>query len=83
MEFDTSARAVALPGNFHSVAIRLDRYAYLLPLSCRYDSLNVYQEEDPKVERWQLWIVTMAEVFLNPQPERVNTTMSSKCSNNQ
>jgi len=39
---------------------------------CRYDSLNVYEGEDPAVERWQLWDRDVAEVFLNPQPERVN-----------
>ena len=39
---------------------------------CRYDSLNVYQGEDAAVERWQLWDRDVAEVFLNPQPERVN-----------
>ena len=38
----------------------------------RYDSLNVYEGEDPTVERWQLWDRDVVEVFLNPQPERVN-----------
>jgi len=38
---------------------------------CRYDSLNTYEGEDPKVERWQLWDRDVVEVFLNPQPERV------------
>ena len=38
----------------------------------RYDSLNVYEGEDPRVERWQLWERDVVEVFLNPQPERVN-----------
>ena len=39
---------------------------------CRYDSLNVYEGEDPAAERWQLWDRDVVEVFLNPQPERVN-----------
>ena len=39
---------------------------------CRYDSLNIYEGEDPALERWQLWDRDVAEVFLNPQPERVN-----------
>ncbi len=39
---------------------------------CRYDSLNVYQGEDAAVERWQLWDRDVVEVFLNPQPERMN-----------
>lgn len=37
-----------------------------------YDSLNVYEGEDPKAERWQLWDRDVVEVFLNPQAERVN-----------
>ncbi len=39
--------------------------------SSRYDSLNTYEGEDPKKERWQLWDRDVVEVFLNPQPERV------------
>ena len=38
----------------------------------RYDSLNVYEGEDPAAERWQLWDRDVVEVFLNPQPERVH-----------
>jgi alpha-galactosidase len=40
--------------------------------SSRYDSLNVFEGEDPKPERWQLWDRDVVEVFLNPQPEWVN-----------
>jgi hypothetical protein len=40
--------------------------------SCRYDALNIYEGEDPKAERWQLWDRDVVEIFLNPQPERVN-----------
>jgi len=40
--------------------------------SSRYDSLNIYEGEDPKLERWQLWNRDVVEVFLNPQPERMN-----------
>jgi cellulose/xylan binding protein with CBM9 domain len=39
---------------------------------CRYDSLNIYEGEDPKTERWQLWDRDVVEVFLNPEPDRVN-----------
>jgi len=38
----------------------------------RYDSLNIYEGEDPKLKRWQLWDRDVVEVFLNPQPDRVN-----------
>ena len=46
-------------------------YVYFA-FSGRYDSLNTYEGEDPKTERWQLWDRDVVEVFLNPQPERVN-----------
>jgi len=72
-EFDTSASGKS---HFPEISTRVasvwtDTHIYFL-FSCRYDSLNVYQGEDPKVERWQLWERDVAEVFLNPQPERVN-----------
>ena len=73
VEFDTDAS-----GNSHfpEISTRVSsvwtaKHIYFLFL-CRYDSLNVYSGEDPKVERWQLWDRDVAEVFLNPQPERVN-----------
>jgi hypothetical protein len=40
--------------------------------SSRYDSLNIYEGEDPEPERWQLWDRDVVEVFLNPRPEHVN-----------
>ena len=40
--------------------------------SSQYDLLNTYEGEDPRAERWQLWDRDVVEVFLNPQPERVN-----------
>jgi len=73
VEFDTSASGKS---HFPEISTRVASvwtatHIYFL-FSCRYDSLNVYQGEDPKVERWQLWDRDVAEVFLNPQPERVN-----------
>jgi len=47
------------------------RYVYF-GFRCRYTSLNVYEGEDPAKERWELWNRDVAEVFLNPQPERVS-----------
>jgi Carbohydrate family 9 binding domain-like len=47
-----------------------DRYIYFA-FSCRYDTLNVFAGEDPSKERWELWNRDVAEVFLNPQPERL------------
>jgi alpha-galactosidase len=37
----------------------------------RYDSLHFYEGEDPVKERWRLWERDVVEVFVNPQPERV------------
>jgi len=39
---------------------------------CSYSTLNIYEGEDPARERWKLWDRDVAEVFINPQPERVN-----------
>lgn len=38
---------------------------------CRYSTLNLYEGEDPSKERWGLWNRDVVEVFLNPQPERI------------
>jgi hypothetical protein len=46
-----------------------DKYIYFA-FSCRYDALNVFEGEDASKERWELWNRDVAEVFLNPQPER-------------
>lgn len=39
---------------------------------CKYSILNIYDGEDPWIERWQLWERDVVEVFVNPQPERMN-----------
>ena len=39
---------------------------------CKYSTLNVYEGEDTVKERWELWNRDVAEVFLNPEPERVS-----------
>jgi len=46
-----------------------DKYIYFA-FSCKYDALNVFEGEDIAKERWELWNRDVAEVFLNPQPER-------------
>lgn len=46
-----------------------DQYIYFA-FSCKYDILNVFEGEDTSKERWELWNRDVAEVFLNPQPER-------------
>jgi hypothetical protein len=47
------------------------RYVYFA-FVCHYVSLNTYEGEDVSKERWELWNRDVAEVFVNPQPERVN-----------
>jgi Domain of unknown function (DUF4091)/Carbohydrate family 9 binding domain-like len=39
---------------------------------CKYTTLNVFENADPAVEKWELWNRDVVEVFINPQPERVN-----------
>jgi len=39
---------------------------------CRYTELNIYAGEDPVPQRFGLWNRDVAEVFLNPFPERQN-----------
>ena len=73
VEFDNDAS-----GKFHypeaatRVASLWTKTHIYFAFSCRYDSLNIYEGEDPKPERWQLWNRDVVEVFLNPQPERVS-----------
>lgn len=54
------------------VAVLWSRQYLYVGFSCRYDRLNVYEGEDAAKERWELWNRDVAEVFVNPQPERVN-----------
>jgi len=73
VEFDNDASGKA---HYPEAATRVaslwtDTYIYFV-FSSRYDSLNIYEGEDPKTERWQLWDRDVVEVFLNPEPERVN-----------
>jgi alpha-galactosidase len=50
-------------------ALWTDKYIYFA-FSCKYDALNTFEGEDISKERWELWNRDVAEVFLNPQPER-------------
>ena len=73
LEFDNDALGKS---HYPEVATRVaslwtETHIYFA-FSSRYDSLSVYEGEDPKPERWQLWDRDVVEVFLNPQPERVN-----------
>jgi Glycoside hydrolase 123, catalytic domain/Carbohydrate family 9 binding domain-like/Glycoside hydrolase 123 N-terminal domain len=39
---------------------------------CKYSELNVFEDVNPAVEKWELWNRDVVEVFINAQPERVN-----------
>jgi cellulose/xylan binding protein with CBM9 domain len=39
---------------------------------CKYATLNIYEGEDPAKERWKLWDRDVVEIFVNPEPARVN-----------
>jgi len=47
------------------------KYVYFA-FKCNYTALNIFEGEDPTKERWELWTRDVAEVFINPEPERVN-----------
>lgn len=54
------------------VAALWSRHYVYFGFSCRYHRLNIYQGENPASERWELWNKDVVEVFVNPQPGRVN-----------
>ena len=43
------------------------KYLYLA-FWCRYQTLNVFQGEDPRKERWELWDKDVVESFIAPDP---------------
>jgi cellulose/xylan binding protein with CBM9 domain len=73
VEFDRAmSGAPAYPQAVTKVAaLWTARYVYF-GFRCHYTSLNIFQGEDPAKERWELWTRDVAEVFLNPQPERLS-----------
>ena len=38
----------------------------------QYTALNLYEGEDPAVEKWKLWERDVVEAFINPAPDRIN-----------
>jgi hypothetical protein len=43
-----------------------------LAYRARYTALNLYEGEDPAVEKWKLWERDVVEAFINPAPSRIN-----------
>jgi hypothetical protein len=44
----------------------------LFAYRCKYTTLNLFEGKDPGKDFWTLWNRDVVEVFLNPQPERLN-----------
>ncbi len=40
---------------------------------CQYSELHTYEGEEATQERWGLWSRDVVEVFINPNPERMNS----------
>jgi alpha-galactosidase len=73
IEFDHDMRGRAsYPGAATRVAALWSRTSVYFAYSCRYSTLNTFEGGDASKELWGLWNRDVAEVFLNPQPERVN-----------
>ncbi len=47
------------------------RYLYLA-FWCHYETLNIFQGEDPAKERWGLWQKDAVEAFIAPDPRRTS-----------
>jgi alpha-galactosidase len=47
------------------------QYVYFA-FRCQYATLNLFEGKDPSQDFWTLWDRDVVEVFLNPQPERMN-----------
>jgi hypothetical protein len=53
-----------------AVASRWTKKYLYLAFWCHYERLNIYEGEDPGLERWRLWEKDVVEAFINPKPEK-------------
>ena len=72
IDFDhTMDGKTSLPAEKTRVAaVWTETYVYFA-FWCRYERLNLFENDDAAKERWELWNKDVAEVFLNPQPEHL------------
>ena len=70
-DHDMSGRR-SYPEAHTRVAALWSATAIYFAFSCHYVTLNTYGGEDVTKERWELWNRDVVEVFVNPQPERLN-----------
>lgn len=71
MDHDMSGRKEYPQSATEAASVWTPHYLYFA-YRCKYTALNVFENADPAVEKWGLWNRDVVEVFLNPQPERVN-----------
>lgn len=71
VSFDQAAFArTPYPKLGTQVASRWTRDYLYLAFWCRYQTLNVFEGEDPRPERWGLWEKDVVEAFIEPDPKR-------------
>jgi Carbohydrate family 9 binding domain-like len=71
VSFDEAAfTRASYPQSQTQVASRWTQDHLYLAFWCRYESLNIFQGENPDAERWQLWDKDVVEAFIGPDPER-------------
>jgi hypothetical protein len=71
MDHDMSGRR-PYPEARTRVAVLWSATSLYVAFLCHYVTLNTYTDEDTTKERWELWNRDVVEVFVNPQPERLN-----------
>ena len=70
-DYDMSGQKHFPEADTRVAAVWTVEYVYFA-FRCKYTTLNVYEGEDPARERWKLWERDVVEVFVNPEPKRVN-----------
>jgi Carbohydrate family 9 binding domain-like len=73
ISFDNSASGrTQYPDLLTRAAILWTNRSLYVAFQSHYHDLNVYQAEDPAIERWGLWKRDVVELFLNPFPVDIN-----------
>lgn len=72
IQFDESADGkTRYSGATQVAALWSARYLYFAFRS-HYSQLTYFEEEDPALERWELWDRDVVELFLNPEPDQID-----------
>lgn len=71
VNFDQAAfTRIPYPQSETHVASRWSRHFLYLAFWCRYETLNMFDGEDPDRERWELWDKDVVEAFIAPDAEK-------------